>query len=476
MPDHNSYQSPLVARNASRAMIELFGPRQRILTWRRLWLALAESQKKAGLRISDRQLRQLRSTLDRIDFKRAARHEKKTRHDLMAHLLTWGELAPEARGILHLGATSAYIVDNADLIIMRDAMRLIADWLANVIDHLARFAKTHRVLPTLGFTHYQPAQTTTVGKRAAMWCWDFVRDLEEIEHRIDDLRFRGVKGTTGTQASFMELLQDDDAKVHRLEADVAKKFGFQRVEPITGQTYSRKVDAQVVAVLGQIAISVHKFANDIRLLANLKEIEEPFEESQIGSSAMAYKRNPMRCERATGLARFVLSIMNSPFQTAAEQWLERSLDDSANKRLSIPEAFLATDGMLRLVSNVSSGLVVYPMVIAARLRAELPFMATENIMMAAAATGGDRQDLHERIRKHSHAAAARVKQDGLDNDLIDRLRGDPAFAKVDLENVLDPGRYVGRAPKQVDEFLKEFVTPIRRRYRSALGKDAALSV
>jgi adenylosuccinate lyase len=394
----------------------------------------------------------------------------------MAHLHAWGDIAPDARGILHLGAASAYIVDNADLIIMRDAMCMVAEWLACVIDALAAFARKHRATPTLGFTHSQPAQVTTVGKRAALWCYEFVRDLDDIEHRLQALRFRGVKGTTGTQASFLALLGGDHAKVLRLESEVAGQFDFKQVEPITGQTYSRKVDAQVVCTLGGIAASVHKFANDIRLLANLKEIEEPFEKTQVGSSSMAYKRNPMRCERATGLARFVLSLVQSPLQTAAEQWFERTLDDSANKRLSIPEAFLATEGMLRIVTNVARGLVVYPKVIAAHLRAELPFMATENILMEAASAGGDRQELHERIRRHSHAAAARVKMEGKDNDLLERLRDDPAFARVNIKGAVEPKRFIGRAPQQVDEFIKEYITPIRRRYRKTLAHESELCV
>jgi len=476
MPDNTVYQSPLVTRNASREMSELFGARHRILTWRKLWCALAEGQRDAGLPVSARQITRLKSTLEDVDFKRAARYEKELRHDVMAHLRAWGDAAPEARGILHLGATSAYVVDNADLIIMRDAMHLIAGWLAAVIDALGRFAKKHRSMPTLGLTHYQPAQVTTVGKRAALWCYDFVRDLDEVEHLIDTLRLRGLKGATGTQASFLELLGGDHAKVVRLEANVAKRLGFKKIEPITGQTYSRKVDARVVSALGQVAVSVHKFANDIRLLSNLKEIEEPFEHEQVGSSAMPYKRNPMRCERATGLARFVLSLVQSPLQTAAEQWFERTLDDSANKRLSVPEAFLATDGMLRLVANVSRELVVYPKVIESHLRAELPFMASENIMMAASARGGDRQELHERIRRHAQEAAARVKMEGRSNDLIDRLRGDSAFEGVDFADVLYPGRYIGRAPQQVDEFVKAYVTPIRRRYRTALERDSGLHV
>ncbi len=476
MPGQEVYESPLVTRYASREMSELFGARRRILTWRRLWLALAQAQRRVGLEISARQIRQLERTIEDINFRAAARYEKRLRHDVMAHLHAWGDVAPDARGILHLGATSAYIVDNTDLIIMRDALRRIADWLANVIDALAGFAKKHRALATLGLTHYQPAQITTVGKRAALWCYDFVRDLEEVEHRLASLRFRGVKGTTGTQASFLALLDGDHKKVAGLEADVAKRFDFRHVEPITGQTYSRKVDAQVVCSLGGIAASVHKLANDMRLLANLKELEEPFEKRQVGSTAMPYKRNPMRCERATGLARLVLSLVQSPLQTAAEQWFERTLDDSANKRISVPEAFLATDGMLRLVSNVACGLVVYPKVIKTRLRAELPFMASENILMAAASAGGDRQELHERIRRHSQASAARVKHEGKDNDLLERLRADQAFAGINLRDVTNPKRYIGRAPQQVDEFIKEFVTPIRRRYRKVLSRESELSV
>ncbi len=457
-------------------MSALFGATHRIRTWRRLWIALADAQRKAGLKITAKQVADLRRAADDIDFKAAARYEKKLRHDVMAHLHAFADKAPSARPILHVGATSAFIVDNADLMIMRDGLELIRDWLVNAIDGLARFAKTHRARPTLGFTHYQPAQLTTVGKRAALWCYDFVRDLEEIEARIAGLRFRGVKGTTGTQASFVELFDGTTHKIDTLERDVARQCGFTTCEPITGQTYSRKVDAQVASALAGVATSVHKFANDIRLLANLKEIEEPFETSQVGSSAMAYKRNPMRCERATGLARFVISIANSPLQTAAEQWFERTLDDSANKRITIPEAFLATDGMLRIVVNVSRGLVVYPKTIAARIASELPFMATENILMAAVSAGGDRQELHERIRAHSHDAARLVKQEAKPNDLLGRLANDPAFAGTDFRRVLDPKRYVGRAPEQVDDFIREVVTPIRRRHRKSIGLGAELDV
>ncbi len=457
-------------------MSRLFGARQRIETWRSLWIALADAQRKAGLKISQTQVRALEKARNDIDFKAAAKYEKKLRHDVMAHLHAFADKAPNARAILHLGATSAFIVDNADLIIMREALELIRDWLANVIDALGTFAKKHRAMPALGFTHYQPAQITTLGKRAALWCYDFVRDLEEIEYRIAGLKFRGVKGTTGTQASFLELFDGKDAKVDAVERDVARRFGFEACEPITGQTYSRKVDAAVVGTLAGIAASVHKYANDMRLLANLKEIEEPFESAQIGSSAMPYKRNPMRCERATGLARFVISLANSPVQTAAEQWFERTLDDSSNKRLAVPESFLATDGMLKLVTNVSRGMVVYPKVIAARVASELPFMATENILMAAVKAGGDRQALHERIRQHAHAAGAVVKEQGGANDLLARIESDDAFAKVNVRAAANPKDYIGRCPQQVDAFLRDHVTPIRRRFRKVLGAAAELSV
>ncbi|MCB9865576.1 MAG: adenylosuccinate lyase [Phycisphaerales bacterium] len=473
---HELYVSALVARNASERMSRLFGAEHRIATWRRLWIALAEAQRELGLPIKAKQLAALKKAAPRIDFAAAGRYEAKLRHDVMAHLHTFGDAAPEARGILHLGATSCDIVDNADLVIMRDALRLIAEWLAACIDRLGAFARKHRALPALGFTHYQPAQLTTVGKRATLWCWDFIRDLEEVEARIAALRFRGVKGATGTQASFLALFDGDAAKVERLEKLVAKAFDFKLIEPVTGQTYSRKVDAQVAAALAGIAQSVHKVANDMRLLGNLKEVEEPVEAGQVGSSAMAYKRNPMRMERATGLARLVLSLATSPQMTAAEQWFERTLDDSANKRVSVPELFLATEGMLRLVHNVAGGMVVYPQVIAARVAAELPFIATENVMMAAAKAGWDRQDAHERIRRHSQAAAAEVKLHGRPNDLLARLAGDEAFARVDLKKVLDAKAYTGRSAEQVDAFLRDHVAPVRRRYRGARRLEARLKV
>lgn len=470
------YQSPLVARNASREMAALFSPSRRALTWRRIWLALAEAEREMGLPISQAQIRALRSNLESIDFNSIAKHEKRLRHDVMAHLHAYGDVAPTARGVLHLGATSMDVVDNADLILMREALEIVRQWLITAIDAFADRAKELRTLPCLGFTHYQPAQLTTVGKRCTLWCWDFVRDLEAVDALLAGLRFRGIRGATGTQASFLKLFDGDAAKVERLENLVAEKLGFERCEPVTGQTYSRKVDAQVVSALCNIAAGAHKFANDIRLLANLKEIEEPFGKSQIGSSAMPYKRNPMLCERATGLARFVIGLSQSAFQNAAEQWLERTLDDSSNKRLLIPEAFLATDGILQIVVTVARGFVVYPEMIRARIDAELPFMATENVMMAAAAAGGDRQALHERIRKHSHAAGQQVKQAGKANDLLDRLRGDEAFAAVNLDKIMDPKAFVGLAPKQVGDFLKSIIKPLQRRHQKTPRREPEIGV
>jgi adenylosuccinate lyase len=414
----------------------------------------------------------MEAAVDSIDFEKAAAWEKRLRHDVMAHVHTFEEAAPAAKGIVHLGATSQYVVDNADLIIMRAAMKLVADRLAAGIDALGTFASKWKDLPTLGYTHFQPAQLTTVGKRATLWAQDLAIDLEEIEYRIATLRFRGVKGTTGTQASFLGLFEGDHAKVKQLDRMVCEKFGFEESFAVTGQTYPRKVDAQIVCSLAGIAASVHKFCNDVRLLAGMKQIEEPFEKEQVGSSAMAYKRNPMRCERATGLARFVISLSSSPLQTAAEQWFERTLDDSSNKRLTIPEPFLAIDGCLQIVIDVARGMEVYPKTIEAAVRAELPFMATEEILLA----GGDRQEQHERIRQHSQAAAKEVKEHGRANDLMARLAQDPAFAGVKLEEVTDPRRFIGRAPEQVDEFVIAVVEPIRERYRERLGESIQLRV
>ena len=470
------YVSPLVERNASREMSELFGADKKFGTWRRLWLELARAQKKLGLDIKQTQITEMEKHLDDIDLRRAARYEKKFRHDVMAHVHTFGDAAPKAAPIMHLGATSCYVGDNADLIIMREGLEMLAGKVACLVDLLGKFAKKHRSMPALGFTHYQPAQLTTVGKRATLWCYEFALDLEELEHRIETMPFRGVKGTTGTQASFLALFDGSHSKVKRLDEMVSKAFDFKKRCAVTGQTYQRKIDMLAVNALASVAQSAHKMCNDVRLLANLKEMEEPFEKSQIGSSAMAYKRNPMRCERATGLARLVLSLASSPAMTAAEQWLERTLDDSSNRRISIAESFLAVDGILEILINVAGGLVVYPRVIAARVKSELPFMATENILMAAVQAGGDRQQLHENIRVHSHEAAAQVKQLGKHNDLIARLKADDAFSNVDLNKVMNPKAYVGRAPEQVLEFITEVVSPIRRKYRKALGRNVELKV
>jgi adenylosuccinate lyase len=457
-------------------MAELFGNQTKFSTWRKLWLELAKAEKKLGLKISSAQISQMAQHLDDINFDKAAEYEKKFRHDVMAHIHTFGEAAPKAAPIIHLGATSCYVGDNADLIIMRNAMQILAAKLASLIDALSGFAKQYRKMPALGFTHFQPAQLTTVGKRATLWCNDFVSDLAEIEHRIANIPFRGVKGTTGTQASFLELFAGNHKKVKQLDKMVAKAFAFDKLCPVTGQTYSRKIDSFIINTLAGIAQSAHKMCNDIRLLANLKEIEEPFEKSQIGSSAMAYKRNPMRCERVTALSRFLISLSSSPQMTAAEQWLERTLDDSANRRVVLPEAFLAADGILEILINVAGGLVIYPKVIAARINSELPFMATENILMAAVKAGGNRQMLHEKIRVHSHAAAEQVKKFGKPNDLIERLKADAAFAKVDFSKVLNAKDYVGRAPEQVIDFVNEVAKPAIRKYRGKINKKTELKV
>ncbi len=470
------YTSPLVERNASKEMAELFGADMKFRTWRRIWLELARAEKKLGLKITGAQIKQMADHLDDIDYKKAAEFEKKFRHDVMAHVHTFGLAAPKAAPIIHLGATSCDIGDNADLIILREGLRILAGKVACLIGCLGKFAKQYKNLPTLGFTHYQAAQLTTVGKRATLWAYDFAMELAELERRIETLPFRGIKGTTGTQATFLTLFNGNHNKVKKLELMVAKAFGFKSSCTVTGQTYPRKLDTLAVNALAGIAQSAHKMCNDIRLLANLKEIEEPFEKSQIGSSAMAYKRNPMRCERVTGLARLVLSLSTSPAMTASEQWLERTLDDSSNRRVSLCEAFLATDGILEILINVASGLVVYPKVIAAHVMAELPFMATEEILMAGVKAGGSRQDLHERIHVHSHAAAAQVKTLGKENDLIKRLQADPAFAKVNLKAALNPKRYIGRAPQQVDEFLTAAVAPVRRKYKEELNKKVELKV
>ncbi len=467
MATHDVYDNPLVERYASPEMAALFSPKKRIETWRLLWTVLAEAEMELGLPVSKAQVDDLRKNITNIDWKAAAKREQEVRHDVMAHVHAYGLAAKKAAPIIHLGATSCYVTDNGDLIIFREALRILEKKLAAVVFALADFAKKHRALPTLGFTHFQPAQPTTVGKRATLWAQDFLLDLDDLAARADGLRLRGAVGTTGTQASFLALFDGDHRKCDRLNTLLCKKLGFKEILPVSGQTYTRKLDSQILATLAGIGESASKFATDIRLLANRKEIEEPFGKKQIGSSAMAYKRNPMRSERICSLARFLLTLPLNSYVTQATQWLERTLDDSANRRLSLPQAFLAADAILELAHNVASGLVVYPKIIRRNLDAELPFMATEEILMAAVKAGGDRQILHERIREHSMAAAREVKERGLDNDLVERLRGDPAFSKVKdrLASLLDGKRFVGRAPEQVDAFIKNEIIPLKRRYR-----------
>ncbi|MEM6799405.1 MAG: adenylosuccinate lyase [Planctomycetota bacterium] len=463
------YENPLITRYASREMASLWGPQKKHATWRRLWVWLAEAEQELGLPITDEQIAELAARVDDIDFDAAAKYERELRHDVMAHVHAYGDQCPAARGIIHLGATSQFVNCNTELMLLRESLELVMRRLARVIDALAAFAEEHKALPTLGFTHLQPAQPTTVGKRASLWCYDLAMDLDEVEHRWATLRARRVKGTTGTQASFLELFQGDHNKVKQLEALVTKKMGFAASYAVTGQTYSRKIDQQVLDTLSGIAASAHKATSDLRLLSSRKEIEEPFEASQIGSSAMPYKRNPMRSERIGGIARFVMSLAQNAAQTHATQWMERTLDDSANRRLTLPQAFLGVDAVLTIYENVARGMVVYPKVIERNLGEELPFMVTENILMEAVKAGGDRQQLHELIRQHSVAAGAVIKQQGGANDLLDRLRADEAFAAVDIDQAADPSKLTGRAAEQVDEFLTRVVTPIRRRYRDALS-------
>ncbi len=470
--NHDVYDNPLIGRYASTEMSQLWSPQTKHSTWRKLWVVLAEAERELGLDISQAQVDELKAKVDDIDFEAAARHEKRLRHDVMAHVHAYGDVCPAAKPIIHLGATSCYVTDNTDLILMRRGLELLRAKLVATIDQLAKFAVEYRDLPCLGFTHLQPAQPVTVGKRATLWCYDLVLDLEEISHRIASLKLRGVKGTTGTQATFLALFDGNHAKVEELDQLVCRKLGFETSYSVTGQTYSRKVDSQVIDVLGGLAQSAHKAGSDLRLLQSRKEIEEPFEKHQIGSSAMAYKRNPMRSERMCGLARFVMSLTSSTAQTTATQWMERTLDDSANRRLTIPQAFLAIDAILILYRNVVDGLVVYPKVIARHLDEELPFMATEEILMAGVRAGGDRQELHERIRVHSIEAGKQVKEHGLSNDLIDRLKSEPSFANVDLTGALDPRRFVGRAPEQVDSFVANVIEPIRRQYAADLNRKA----
>lgn len=455
------YVHPLTGRYASADMQRVFSPAHRYGTWRRIWLALAEAQQETGLSIPDAALTQMREALDTIDFDRAAEYERRFRHDVMAHVHLFGDDAPEARAIIHLGATSAFIGDNTDLILHRDALELVRDRVVRCMAALADFARRWRDLPTLAYTHFQPAQPTTVGKRATLWLQDLALDLEEIEFRLDSLRFRGVRGTTGTQASFLELYDGDHARVDRLDALVGEKMGFSATYGVSGQTYSRKVDQALQATLAGVAASVSKLGHDWRLLAHLREVEEPWETEQIGSSAMPYKRNPMRAERICALARHVITLGIDPAFTAATQWMERTLDDSANRRLSIPDAYLTLDGALVLTENVSAGLIVHPAVVAKNLGEHLPFMATETLLMQATAGGGDRQELHERIRVHAHAAAGEMKE-GRPSDLVDRIAGDPAFG-MDADRIrslIDARAFIGRAPEQVDRFLTEWIDPV----------------
>lgn len=461
----NAYSNPLLERYASHRMSFIFSAQNKFSTWRKLWIALAESEQQLGLEISDEQINEMRTHCESIDFERARAYEAKFRHDVMAHIHTFGECCPSAKPIIHLGATSAFVGDNTDLIQMRDGFKLILSRLGSLISVLKTFAATYANRATLGFTHFQPAQLTTVGKRATLWMYDLLMDFDAMEAFVDTLPFRGVKGTTGTQASFLSLFNGDHDKVKQLDEDVAKRMGFARRLPVTGQTYTRKIDAQAAALLSGLAQSLHKMANDIRLLQNLKEIEEPFEKGQVGSSAMAYKRNPMRSERLTALCRYIISLAASPAMTAAEQWFERTLDDSANKRLSIPEMFLAGDACLSIGNNVCNGLVVYDKIIDRHIKDELPFMATENIIMAGVKKGGDRQELHEKIRTHSMEAGKVVKMEGKENDLLDRIINDAGFglSRSDIDALLNVDDFIGRAPEQVSEFITDFIDPLLKR-------------
>ena len=472
------YQSPLAERYASREMQYIFSPDKKFRTWRRLWIALAETEKELGLPITQEQIDELKEHADDINYDVAKAREKEVRHDVMSHVYAYGVQCPKAKGIIHLGATSCYVGDNTDLIIMTEALQLVKKKLVNVISELAAFAERWKGQPTLGFTHFQPAQPTTVGKRATLWLMELTLDYQDICYLIDSMCMLGSKGTTGTQASFLELFEGDHAKCREADRRIAEKMGFSRCYPVSGQTYSRKVDSRVLAVLAGIAQSAHKFSNDIRLLQHLKEIEEPFEKSQIGSSAMAYKRNPMRSERIASLANYVMADCMNPMMTASTQWFERTLDDSANKRISVPEAFLAVDGILDLYLNVVDGLVVYPKVIEKRLMSELPFMATENIMMDAVKAGGDRQELHERIRELSMIAGRNVKQEGLDNNLLELIAADPTFHLTlpELQAAMDPKRYTGRAEQQTEEFLAEIIAPILEENKEVLGLKAEINV
>lgn len=474
----NIYSNPLAERYSSKEMLENFSPDKKFSTWRKLWIALAESEKELGLHITDEQIEEMKANIYNIDYELAAKKESEFRHDVMAHVHTFGTQAPKAMPIIHLGATSAFVGDNTDLIQIKDGLDIVKTKLVNVISEMSKFAMEYKDLPTLGFTHFQAAQLTTVGKRATLWLQSLLLDLEELEFREKTLRFRGVKGTTGTQASFKELFSDDFSKVKALDEKITEKMGFDKRFLVTGQTYDRKVDSEVMNLLANIAQSAHKFTNDLRLLQHLKEVEEPFEKSQIGSSAMAYKRNPMRSERISSLAKFVIALQQSTAMTAATQWFERTLDDSANKRLSLPQAFLAIDAILIIWKNVLDGLVVYPKMIEKRIMSELPFMSTEYIIMECVKNGGDRQELHERIRVHSMEAGKMVKIEGMENDLIERILNDKYFNldKDRLLEILSPKNFIGFAPEQTEEFINIEVKPILERYSDKLGMEAALRV
>lgn len=475
---NDRYQTPLAERYASKEMQYIFSPDMKFRTWRKLWIALAETEKELGLDITDEQIAELKANQDNINYEDAKKREAEVRHDVMSHVYAYGLQCPKAKGIIHLGATSCYVGDNTDIIIMTEGLKLVHKKLVNVIKVLADFADKYKDLPTLAFTHFQPAQPTTVGKRATLWLNELVIDLEDLEYVISTMKLLGCKGTTGTQASFLELFNGDHDTIRKIDPMIAAKMGFKECVPVSGQTYSRKTDTRVINVLAGIAASAHKFSNDIRLLQHLKEVEEPFEKSQIGSSAMAYKRNPMRSERMASLADYVLCDALNPAIVSSTQWFERTLDDSANKRLSIPEAFLAVDGILDLYMNVADGLVVYDKVITRRLMSELPFMATENIMMDAVKAGGDRQELHERIRELSMEAGARVKRDGLDNNLLELIAAEPMFNVTldELKAKLDPSKYVGRSKEQVEEYLAEVIHPILDVNASELGMTAQINV
>lgn len=474
----NTYETPLNSRYASKEMQYLFSPDFKFKTWRRLWIALAESEMELGLNITQEQIDELKAHADDINYEVAAEREKLVRHDVMSHVYAYGVQCPKAKGIIHLGATSCYVGDNTDIITMTEALKLIRKKLVNLMDKLSRFALEYKDLPCLGFTHFQPAQPTTLGKRASLWLNELLLDFEQLEFQISQMKLLGSKGTTGTQASFMDLFEGDTDKVKALDKKITEKMGYTDFYPVSGQTYSRKVDTQVLFVLSGIAQSAAKFTNDLRLLQHLKEVEEPFEKNQIGSSAMAYKRNPMRSERISSLARYVMADVMNPTITAATQWFERTLDDSANKRISVAEAFLATDAILELYINVADGMVVYPKMIEKHLMAELPFMATENIMMEAVKRGGDRQELHERIRVHSMDAGRIVKQDGGENDLLERIANDPAFGVTldQLKTIMKPDLYVGRAPQQTEEFVENFIKPITEKYSDLLGMNVEIKV